>query len=559
MRKLQELRERIGHKLHPKPALIERLRIPGQQEQHSDVFPTAPDAVKSWLITQDAFNSASMVKTLTRALQHSNRTITTPELRLQTMDHFENPFVYALKSLDAHYLYVDFPLSNEAESAFQTAFILCQEMAYGYKIALADSLRDGKLGKTQKQLALSRSLEHTTRLVLRHSHIYREWPNDIWSDANTLIRIARLEQVDKLAMSNIIKKDTVTLPSIENQYAKLCLFQLFDDNHQRPEQLQALLTTLSAHCAEVTFSTTLPNTENSEKPLYCVGESNPPALIQFCRYKKADKLLYFSLDSLLGKIKNEHQPGNYTASESILSPGTHKRKTARTPRANLIKAETGLTNIFSAIRTSPPTDLIESQFTDVKKLLSGSSQLLAMNDNLNSADQEKFSAEFLVDNQSSGGLGLSWSGKGNCKIRVGELIAHCYKSENNEVSWYIGVVRWIKTKSDQSFTSGIEMITEHANAVEVHRLVKDTARTIKPTAALLANCQLIDSKVKMLILPLHQYKPGETVGYRDCHGFNLVKLIESVELGGGFQCFAITSATQDNHKVSASPAIAAVV
>jgi len=57
----------------------------------------------------------------------------------------------------------------------------------------------------------------------------------------------------------------------------------------------------------------------------------------------------------------------------------------------------------------------------------------------------------------------------------------------------------------------------------------------------LANYQPIDSKARMLILPMHKYRAGETVGYRDNKGFHMVKLIESVELSNNFQCFAISS------------------
>ncbi len=561
MGKVQEAINRLSRKTRPKLNLSARLRIPAQQEHQSSLFPAEPSQVKSWLIAHGAFNTSASVKTLTRALQHSNRTINSPSQRLLIMEHFEKPFDHALQSLDSRYLYLDFPMPDDAENAFQMAAILCQEMAYGYKVALVDTIQGrGKLNTKQKQFAVSRALQHLTRTALRHSQIYRDWPKDIWTDINTLMWLAKYDHTEAkptLQIKETDQNNDKTL-SIANLYARLCALSTLNNNRYQPLQLKGLFVSLSKHCSEVEFSNKPPVEGKTAAHVYCAGESNPPKQAQFCRYQNADNLLYFSLEPLLAKLTHSVEETTGIEPGEIIT--NRIRTDARAPRASVITARTGLKEIYTAIRSAPPTDQIESQFTDLSELISSSTPLTRSveNDILNSVNLTEGGTEFLVDNQSENGLGLSLSGKAACHIQVGELIAHCYKNQSEEVSWHFALVCWLSTTNDKTLKLGVETITKHGNAVDVYRLIKGSDRSDAPVEGLLANCQLIDAKAKMLLLPKHQFKPGETVGYRDSTGFNIVKLIESVNLNACFQCFAIISVSDDDtalaEKLTSNPA-----
>ncbi len=548
MGKVQEAINRISRKTRSRPDLAARLRIPAQQEHQSSLFPADPPEVKSWLVTHGAFNTSASVKTFTRALQHSNRTINSPSQRLLIMEHFEKPFAHTLQSLDSRYLYLDFPMPDDAENAFQMAAILCQEMAYGYKVALVDSIQGrGKLNTKQKQLAISSALQHLTRAALRHSQIYRDWPSDIWTDINTLLWLAKLDRIAAKLPPQVKTADQPKQKplSIINQYAMLCALSTLNNNRYQALQLKGLFVSLSAHCSEVAFSNKPPAHGSARAHVYCVGENNPPKQAQFCRYQQNDHLLYFSLEPLLAKLAHSVEDTTGIAHSEIVSD--RMRRDGRSPRASMITARSGLKDIYVAIRSAPPTDQIESQFTDLNELISSPDQpaFSVKHDILNCINGSAGGTEFLVDNQSENGLGLSLSGKADCQTQVGELIAHCYKNQSAEISWHFAIVRWLKTTHDKTLKLGIETITQHGNAVDVYRLIKSRDRSDAPVEGLLANCQLIDAKAKMLLLPRHQFKPGETVGYRDSNGFNIVKLIESVYPNGCFQCFAVISVSDD--------------
>jgi len=162
MRKVQEFISRFSNKIHPSvTALAEKLTVPQQQAPEGSEFPSDPDGVKSWFLTHNAFGAADSVQTLLRALQQCNRTENTVDNRIAIMQHFEKPCVHALQSLDIRYLYLDFPLKDDAEIAFELANKLCEEMAYGYKLALSDNIiNENNRDKKACAQVIERALEH---------------------------------------------------------------------------------------------------------------------------------------------------------------------------------------------------------------------------------------------------------------------------------------------------------------------------------------------------------------------------------------------------------------
>ena len=560
MGKIQAAIKRLNNKVRPTAAVTETLRIPAQQEHESSPLPTDPAGIKTWLVAQGfankgfastgTDNAAASAKSLMRALQHSNRTISAPAQRLLIMDQYEKPFAAAMQSLDTQYLYFDFPLQASAEKSFQLAVTLCQEMAYGYKIALVDSARgDGffskeKLGKTKKIQAIKSALEHLSRMALRHSQVYRDWPEEFWRDANALAAIAMHDGISETPVT-VSKKSTavnpVVAPTIINLYARLCALQIIDQKQYQPEQQRTLFRQLTKYAGEIEFHHKPQQRQGNQ---YSVGENSPPVIHEF-RYhqQSSSKLLYFSLDALLRKIDSTEEK---QATFGILHNISRSRCESRSPRAGLITAESGLKEIHTLINLTPPSEKPESQFTDIQQLLQQETTLAstAHSDTLNSINTTDFGAAFDVENESRNGLGLKWRGTGSCRLQNGELLAHCYRGKNDETSWHLAVVRWLNTNADNVLRLGVESISRHTTAVDVFRLKKGEQQMETPAEGLLVNYQPIDSKAKMLIMPMHKYMAGETVGYRDHHGFQLAKLIENVNLEGNFQCFAISTIEQ---------------
>lgn len=578
MHKLQEVWEKIGRKVRPKAALANQLRIPAQQQHQSSSLPIEPTALKSWLIAQGAtnasaarsgaatggaFQSAASAKSLLKALQHSNRTVISPLRRLQLMEQFEKPVKHALQGLDPNYLYLDFPLPANAEKTFQLTITLCQEMAYGYKIALADSIRQpasqhakghAKLtgnrlpGKSKRSHAVHEALEHLTRIALRHSQTNRDWPNDIWKDLNGLVRIAMHDRVNTTDVGKQSQSKQTSMPlTINNQFARLCALHILDQKKLTAEQVRGLFIQLTRNIDEVAL-----HTRPQPADQYCVGNDSSPMLKKFCYTPAADDLLYFCIAGLLAKITAASEAHHWP---QINNPQGMSRRESRTPRAQFITATSGLYEIYSRIKLLPPAEDAKSQFTDLHQLLVADRvQTLADRPLLQSADNGGIEIE--VKDESANGFGLKWAGEDNspCKIKIGELLAHRYRGRDAEVSWHLTVVRWLKTAADGSLYFGVESISQHTSAVNVVRLITGDNQIQKQIEGLLVNYQPIDSKAKMLVLPSHLFLPGETVGYRDDKGFHLVKLIESANRNDNFQCFAVCDVGENTEQLTTESA-----
>ena len=278
--------------------------------------------------------------------------------------------------------------------------------------------------------------------------------------------------------------------------------------------------------------------------------------------------MHLDLRALLVKLNSEEDAQTTTEPHVRMT-----RKHSRTTRATEISATSGLSEIYKRIKLTPPEEYIKSQFTNLRQLIQEKEQSsLAEQHQINLLNQTNLpqgKTFFEVENESNGGFCLSWTGKGSCKIQIGELLAHCYihidykstilesaghehisplnqrhRNLDDEISWHLSVVRWLRTEADGTLRLGVESLSQHTKAVEVVRGINPQQNSKTTIDALMINYQPIDSKARMLILPRQNYKTGEIIAYKDGRRFRKVKLIEKVELCGDYQCFA-TKAVQE--------------
>ena len=532
MRKVQEFISRFSNKTHPSVvALAEKLNVPQQQAPEDSEFPSDPDAVKSWFLTHNAFGAADPVQTLLRALQQCNRTENTVDNRIAIMQHFEKPCVHALQSLDIRYLYLDFPLQDDAEIAFELANKLCEEMAYGYKLALSDNIiNENNRDKKACAKVIERALEHLGRTALRHSMIYRQWPVSIWTDSNALVQIAQYENSATI-------KHSAQRPDVVGQYAHLCAFHILATGKLQAFELRGLFTDLINHTTTIDFQRK-PTGNSSDD--YCIANSNPPTPVQFTRYNKKDKPLYFSTQSVIQALKDTQHTNKTTPSYHAHLSSQPGRESARATRDSTISAVTGLEEIHVAMSSTPLANDFESQYTDPAELTAQNTVSHANETTLlQQTEDTDFGTYFVAENQSKGGIGLRVDETGGSDVQIGELFAHCYGNSKEALNWHVGVIKWLKTEHDRTLKFGVETISRHGKPVEVRRLLKGKTPSQTPTNALLANYQPIDNKVPQLILPAHAFKAGETVRITGDDGFRQVKLIECITQNSQFQSFAI--------------------
>ncbi len=595
MGKVQAAFSRLLSRPGPVAELADRLCIPAQQESVDSAPTTHPSAVKDWIVAQEAANSAgtrkghqTSVSILQRALLQSNRTLCDAETRIQIMHEYRKPFIRAMQSLDLRYQPLDLPLFDETENAFQLATMLCHEMASGYKIAIADSLRN----HTEKKKRFSRSSRQTARLqrcqsikmaltylthrALRYSQVNRDWPDDLWRDLNTLADIAISDNTFDIVTQD--ENSTDHSISIHQQYAALCALSIFDQKNLSAENLQSLLVKLGRLAGDISFHSSRAAASNaaeskaaqskaagsvssSTKPvIYSVGTSSAPSVDHFRIHQPGDRLRYFSIDSIAAGL---HSEDSVTALNSAMPAVMHRppRKHQRTPSSAKVSAEIGLADIHQRLRQCPPQEHTASQFTDLHQLIANenvTARSTPADSNTHLLDQTNTPAcsdSFLVNNQSRGGFGMTWQGAGSSGLQIGELIAHSYTQTeqasqhtamHTSISWHISVVRWLRTTHDGKLHLGVEALSRHARSVECIRWSKPYRNSQKTTDALLINYQPLDSKARMLILPKHNYMAGETIAYRDGQSFRVVKLIESVALSDCYQCFATQEIEQES-------------
>ena len=550
MRKVQEIFNRLGNKSQTIVAQSRLMQVPVQQVDENTNFPTDPAGVKSWLVTHNAFGENDSLHTLKSILEHCNRSPVSSQQRLEIMQQFEKSCARILQELDKQYLYRDFPLHEDSEAALAASIKLCEEMAYGYKLALCESTDNQKsLNINNRAHAISHALEHLSRQALRLSMVYRTWPDSIWQDAIALVQIAQLDRTENLING--------TQPlSVIDQYAQLCSFYLLATGNFQINELRALFIDLSNQVSTVTFQTK-PDANIDEQ--FCTVKNRPPTSVQLSQIEKSDKPLYFSLNSLVQDLKAipEYRESPPTYLKHLNASDQHSPAPALS-RDNNINAVTGLSEIHTLMGLMPPANDTEQQYTNPADLIQGNaSSTQNIEQLLCQPDTSNVGTGFTAEKQSTDRMELRLCRSGSCQVQVGELIAHYYGESSDKLNWHIGIIDCLKTEENNSLKVGVKSIADHARAVNVCRVRNGKKQSDTSIAGVLSNYKTTSSRAAQLLLPAHSFKLGETVYFSDGTCTRLLRLAEVVSNNNRYQSFAVYTVQNKPQQVYADSSVIA--
>ncbi|OED39133.1 hypothetical protein AB833_16470 [Chromatiales bacterium (ex Bugula neritina AB1)] len=553
------------------------LLVPGQQAPTDQSFPTAVEAVAQWLDAQPAPSGIAGVHNLTRALQHSNRLENSPQQRLKIVQLFAERAHTAMPYLNSRYLGLDLPLRAEEQQAFNQSIQLLQELSYSYKIILLDVLqRRGQLTRKQRLPVIYQAMKYIGQSLLRSAQIYQNWPNRSWRDLNTLYILAERDQIldAKIAdgsitadiqQSTLQKSSISTARSIRQLHSQLCAFSVCNTNQLTTTQIEQLYKTLAEHSPRYEISQTKPDCSTGSIYSVALNSANPPACHRFSLHTESGDLRYFSTEPLrdLDLLSNPLTPdsGNRMLNrerQTLLWKDAAARHTARSIRHRSINAETGFKEVFASVcltgnkSGSPPLPAANSP--DVSDECIDEIDWFAFNPTSN------FGSEWTLLNQSNHGMGLRWSGQGNVKVAVGDLLAYCMQHRRSgQVRWLTGVIRWMQLQND-NLTCGIEIIANNAEAVRLQKIMHQPAETKnnsihqldgpRAEGLILHGCQNSQNQ-KLLMVAGQTCKIGETLSLQDNHKLSTVKLIRKINYSSTVQCFALQEITVEraSHKL----------
>ena len=522
--KLSKIGERIGLRA---PSADIALQVPEQRSPGAGSFPIDPALVADYLEQLKSVSSESSTAELIRALQHSNRLATTPSDRLQIARLFESAVAIELTDLNAGFTGVDLPYPAHSATDFDHATTLLQELAASYKVILLDVLRRrGNLHRKHRLPVIFQAIKHLSECGLRFSQSYQPWPEKMWRDLNTLYLCAEREQ----GVDSILRKGDCP-QSIKQLYSQCCLFAACSGPHLSPHDMSRLYRLLGKYSLTVDLTDKKQSINSNTQYCVALDSAHPPCVARFSRLQPGQQVRFLDLEPVLAMLPGDEvtcdedsltqSTGHFISAETSTSQlrnvvgGMGERQHGRSVRQTLLHAESGMKEIHASL------------------LPTGSNRLKPANGSKND-----YGTQWIIENRSKGGLGLKWTGKGNCRVNVGELIAHYEHASQDSgfnLNWHIGIVRWIHSDGQDKLRCGVESLANYAAAVTANHT--NGSRSSTSAEALLLNEHPAASRPSMLLVPRRHYKIGEKINIHNADHTRPVKLIENYPVGGNYNCF----------------------
>ncbi|MCB1755959.1 MAG: hypothetical protein KDJ38_10580 [Gammaproteobacteria bacterium] len=574
------------------------LIIPSRNKPATGSFPTAPKKVRQWISELYPVSSAESTRTLIRGLKHCNRLENSVRSRLEILEHFR-PVVREIIDMSvSHYVGQNLPLSQKSYNAFLTVDTLLQEMAFGYKIIVADSMEGNGagLGKTHDR-ALFLALEALDEIALRHLQVYQEIPGDIWQDCNTLFKIAEDLKISTRELGKEYGKSRV-VRTIQQLFISTHLLSLAGAHSLRRGQILQLHEFITRHAEEII---TLDKGADLSQGEYLFGidldTDAPASALQFIDAEHTRRLLTLNLDPFISTIAAEigNTPNSVSAlyESDVLTRESlfrlkkslavaHEREHAREYHNHKLDFMHGLKEIYAVFRYADKSDSPEASrqdpFDDDLKLelepAAKAGQKDASTDfithpgfassksdktlwdavakrNVASAQQihserdASFSdlpqrGDWILVNKSEGGIGLIWQGDSSPQVTVGELVAsRKYSStDSDKEQWITGVVTWLRINKNQKLRCGITHLAQKVKPVLVER-TKGSHNSVTTQTECLVALTLDKKPQPCIIVPAYMFHSGEVVHIRQGQKVLRFKLIEKLNSTGSFSLFSI--------------------
>lgn len=449
---------------------------------------TRPKQVADRLAALPLANVTEAARTLLEELSAQNRTKMAEDTRIKLLELFRETFARLMPALEHHYAGHALPLPEKSRIAANYARQLQTELAYGYKIILIDhaSRKLGFVTGRHIPLTTQRAIDTLGQLLVVCYQTYAPTPAGVWAEMHTLFIYAVEEGIQDEAVDADEQRSSVNLA-----YKRALLLALLDPYRLMQGEVNKVLDYLSSFGGHAHLQPLMQTSNPSGFFLARLDSDKPPrALAHDSTVTDARtdillntidlaRLLHQQIKQLESGVdpKTLHLPlaASDFAYQNLLrrmlkhwgiSP---KRMFSRQPNSAHMDICSGVSAIHHFLCNDPGKDalgesieaMIEEQQTEITLELANSP--------LDKTSQQTFvSHNWLIINESAGGLALAKDPNTNAQIRVGEIVG--LKPKDSEF-WNVGVVRWVSSKNPMHLQLGAQMLAPTAEAVFVRPVI----------------------------------------------------------------------------------------
>ena len=580
---------------------------PQKNKPGADSFPVTTSGVKAWLASIEDGGIGRKTKNLYKGLKHSNRLENSPAVRIELMELFRPEIYLIIKTLERRYLSLSLPFPQKIQQVFDLVIAFLHEMAFGYKIAIEDSVKMKTPLPTKFQaLAAQRAISYFSEIVSRCAQLYYVPPNNLWGYIHQLYAYAESTKQHLRPVKDKQLKSRTEM-SVSDTYKRVLLFNLARTESFQPGEANQVFNFLETNVTHVALSESSEPTK--EQNLFAVNltSNSPPSRQRFLSPSSSPQIRVLDGKLILQKIKEEledrplfdppllekNKLTRATLERLELNWGmSFERKNARGTRNVSLTVGLGIKDIHAYIKhtsgnSKPHTtsintkekekslqlETIASSDTEHENFIthpvfnqanssaklwklveSGHSFTPSSMKELDESDDSPIyhprqQQNWTMLNKSNLGFGLTWEGEGPSQAHVGEILALREESKE-EVQWSISVIRWMQFTGKNNFIAGVELLSPATLPVFVQRESSDG----RPLGGIFQEALLLPEikargQRSSIIVPSYMFIQGDEININiDVNGRCQLCLLDTlVEQTGDFALFIIELKSKREH------------
>ncbi len=413
----------------------------------------------SWLDNLPYLAVVESAREINARLYTLNRNGLPADQRLQLMEQYHTAYRRLHESLiDAQLARTGRP---EPYEAIQEGRALCEEMAFGYKLAISDSVASrGSLSKKQEiALAIERAIHYLSIYLIQHYQTYDMIEGSILPEIVALYHHA--ERAALLQEKVPTASTESTLTAIGSTFKRIAFLSAMDPYRLSPRTVWDVFNYLGEHKEKIQLQGPDDGTDKTGILILDLDRDNTQdsGSGDTRQYWLNGRALTEALHRDLEKLQAGGSPldigfsDRITKSETIQLGARLLKLWARAPQ-----------RVMPRFSGSGTTTLLNVGLSAIHGGLA---------DDRSGSAASASHVHCLLLNRSKGGLALQCVKVDGAKLSVGQITAVGMPASAGTLHWIPAIVRWlIKTHSD-GIRFGIQYIGDHLVPVEIGTLQSD--------------------------------------------------------------------------------------
>lgn len=461
---------------------------------------TRPKQVAEWLTDLPLSNLNEASRSLLDGLSALNRSKVAEDTRLKLLELFRATVASLMPALEEQYSGQPLPLPEKSRLIASHARQLQTELAYGYKIILTEhtNKRLSFGGNKQLPLVVERAIASLGQMLVVCYQTYAPTPAGVWAEMHTLFMYAVENGIQDEAVQNHGQQSSVNLA-----YKQALLLALLDPYRLMQGEVNKVLDYLSNFGGHAHLQPLMQTSNTSGFFLVRLDSDKPPRALAHdttVTDARTDILLNtIELARLLHQQIQRLETG--VDPKALLLPVSAKDFGFPNLLRRMLK-HWGIApkRVFTRIQNNARMDicagiraihyfLSEETGKDLAAREEASDENPDTEITLELADspldktshQTYVTKNWLIINESAGGLALAKDPKTDAYVRVGEIIG--LRPEGSE-AWNIGVVRWVSSENPSHLQLGAQMIAPTAAPVMIRPVIASAGTIFQPALVL---------------------------------------------------------------------------